>query len=102
MTTSQDWDFKSADTKYSTHGFHTYPAMMIPQIAGRLIDTFGKGAKSLLDPYCGTGTSLVEAKVRSKSAGETHLKSEDYQSGHRSARAVDPMVRRLSLFRVIF
>ncbi len=58
-----DWDFKGADTKTYTHGFHVYPAMMIPQIAGRLIDLYG-GRRILLDPYCGTGTSLVEANLR--------------------------------------
>ena len=58
-----NWDFKEADTKEFTHGFHTYPAMMIPQIARRLIYLYGKGAKTLLDPFCGSGTSLVEASL---------------------------------------
>ena len=62
--TATDWDFKGADTKSLTHCFHPYPAMMIPQIAGRLIDLYGKNARLLLDPYCGTGTSLVEANLR--------------------------------------
>lgn len=59
------WDFKEADTKQFTHGFHTYPAMMIPQIARRLIYLYGKNAKTLLDPFCGSGTSLVEASLTS-------------------------------------
>ncbi len=58
------WDFKTANTKILTHCFHPYPAMMIPQIAGRLIEKFGRDAKILFDPYCGTGTSLVEANIR--------------------------------------
>src|SRR3989344_4915342 len=58
-----DWDFKEADTKEYTHGFHTYPAMMIPQIARKLINIYGKDAKVLLDPFCGSGTSLVEASL---------------------------------------
>lgn len=57
------WDFKEADTKQFTHGMHTYPAMMIPQIARRLIHLYGKAAKTLLDPFCGSGTSLVEASL---------------------------------------
>lgn len=32
------WDFEKADTKYSNHGFHSYPAMMIPQVARRLME----------------------------------------------------------------
>src|SRR3989344_4384672 len=58
-----NWDFKKADTKEFTHGLHTYPAMMIPQIARRLIYLYGKDAKTLLDPFCGSGTSLVEASL---------------------------------------
>ncbi len=58
------WNFKEANTKTLTHCYHSYPAMMIPQVAARLIEKFGKNAKLLFDPYCGTGTSLVEANVR--------------------------------------
>lgn len=57
------WDFKKADTKLLTHGLHKYPAMMIPQIARRLIEIYGEEGNTLLDPFCGTGTSLVEARV---------------------------------------
>jgi hypothetical protein len=58
-----NWDFKEADTKEFTHCMHTYPAMMIPQIARRLIYLYGKNAKTLLDPFMGSGTSLVEATL---------------------------------------
>lgn len=58
------WDFKTADTKQYTHCYHAYPAMMIPQVASRLISLYGKSAKTLFDPYCGTGTSLVEASLQ--------------------------------------
>ena len=57
------WDFKESDTKEFTHCMHTYPAMMIPQIARRLIYLYGKNAKTLLDPFMGSGTSLVEASL---------------------------------------
>ena len=57
------WDFQSADTKEYTHCFHTYPAMMIPQIARKLLKQYGVEDGWLLDPYCGTGTSLVEASL---------------------------------------
>lgn len=57
------WDFRGSDTKYSNHGFHTYPAMMIPQIARRLIESYGKDAKVLLDPFMGSGTAVLEATL---------------------------------------
>ena len=59
----ESWDFREADTKEYTHCFHTYPAMMIPQIARKLIKEYGREGGWLLDPYCGTGTSLVEASL---------------------------------------
>lgn len=62
----ESWDFKGSDTKYLTHGIHTYPAMMIPQIASRLIDAYLKDGKTILDPFCGSGTVLVESMIRNK------------------------------------
>ena len=36
---------------------------MIPQIARELLKAYGKQDGWLLDPYCGTGASLVEASL---------------------------------------
>ncbi len=58
------WNFLTSNTKEYTHCYHIYPAMMIPQIARRIIKEFApKNSKFLFDPYCGTGTSLVEANL---------------------------------------
>ncbi len=57
------WDFRRSPTKEFTHCFHNYPAMMIPQIARTLLERYGAHGGWLLDPYCGTGTSLVEASM---------------------------------------
>ena len=67
------WDFKNANTKEYTHCFHSYPAMMIPQVARRIIEIYGKNATLLFDPYCGTGTSLVEANLKGINAIGTDL-----------------------------
>lgn len=67
------WDFRDSDTKELTHCFHAYPAMMIPQIARRLLQKYGSSAKTLFDPYCGSGTSLVEANVKDINALGTDL-----------------------------
>lgn len=68
------WDFKKANTKEFTHCFHSYPAMMIPQIARKILDLFtDKSTKLLFDPFCGTGTSLVEANLRGIDAIGTDL-----------------------------
>ncbi|MBI3034715.1 DNA adenine methylase [Candidatus Woesearchaeota archaeon] len=59
----ESWDFRKDFTKYSNHGFHTYPAMMIPQVARRLIQKYGRDKEVLLDPFMGSGTALLEAKL---------------------------------------
>lgn len=58
-----NWDFALENTKYFTHGIHPYPAMMIPQISRRLIAEEGKGASTALDPFCGSGSVLLEFKL---------------------------------------
>lgn len=61
----KNWDFRTANTKEYTHCYHSYPAMMIPQVARKLIHEYApKGKLELLfDPYMGSGTSLVEASL---------------------------------------
>lgn len=56
------WDFTNARTKFGPHNIHPYPAKFIPQIPRSLIEIFhpGDGSK-ILDPFCGSGTTLVEA-----------------------------------------
>ena len=58
-----DWDFLERDEKTFTHDIHPYPAMMIPEVARRLIADYGKDASFVLDPFCGSGTSLLEANL---------------------------------------
>lgn len=68
------WDFYGANTKEYTHGFHTYPAMMIPQIARELIKRYSdKNTKLIFDPYMGSGTTLVESKLMGISSIGTDL-----------------------------
>jgi site-specific DNA-methyltransferase (cytosine-N4-specific) len=68
-----DWDFRGANTKEYTHCFHIYPAMMIPQVARGLIQLYGSKEDLLFDPYCGSGTSLVEARVAGLNAVGTDI-----------------------------
>lgn len=59
---STDWDFSDAPLNKGIHSIHPYPAKFIPQIPRRLIQLFHPGDSSvILDPFCGSGTTLVEA-----------------------------------------
>ncbi|MHA1653301.1 MAG: DNA methyltransferase [Candidatus Thorarchaeota archaeon] len=68
-----DWTFEAADTNYMTHGLHPYPARMIPQIAHRLILRYSKPGQTLWDPFCGSGTSLVESVLLGRRSIGTDL-----------------------------
>ena len=70
---TDDWTFNGASTRELTHCYHDYPARMIPQVAGKLLDLFAPSGKLLFDPYCGSGTSLVEANIRGIHAVGTDL-----------------------------
>lgn len=60
-----DWTFHGENTRELTHCYHDYPARMIPQIARQFLKLFAKNEKGiLLDPYCGTGTTLVEGFIQ--------------------------------------
>ena len=49
-----------------THGFHSYPARMHPQIARKVLELFE--GEPIVDPFCGSGTVLVEARVAGRRA----------------------------------
>ena len=64
----ESWDYADADTQYHVHGIHPYPARMIPQVAKRLILHYSKEGDTVLDPFCGSGTVLVEALLNGRNA----------------------------------
>jgi len=53
-------------TTYSTHGIHPYPAKFIPQIPARIISDCSNERHTILDPFCGSGTALLEARRRGR------------------------------------
>ena len=56
-----DWTFLKDDTREYTHIYHDYPARMIPQIPRQLLQLLDqKEGNVLFDPYCGSGSTLVE------------------------------------------
>lgn len=60
---SIDWDFPESSGADSIHAFHPYPAKFIPEIPRALIELFPpETGTCVLDPFCGCGTTLVEAQ----------------------------------------
>lgn len=57
-------DFKKYIGKkvsYATHGIHRYPAKFIPQIPRFCIERYSKPGDTVLDPFMGSGTTMLEA-----------------------------------------
>lgn len=58
---SVDWNFADAPVNKGIHAIHPYPAKFIPQIPRQLIELFHpRDSSVVLDPFCGSGTTLVE------------------------------------------
>jgi len=51
-----------------THGFHSYAGRMHPSIARGGIAAFSAPGETVLDPFCGSGTVLVEAMAAGRAA----------------------------------
>ena len=65
------WSFSDKtikDTAYITHNYYTYPAKFIPQLAARLINTYSNEYDTIVDPFMGSGTTIVESLVNNRYA----------------------------------
>lgn len=53
---------KSREIRYLTHSFHEYKGRFYPQLAKAFMNYAGvKKSDTILDPFCGCGTTLVES-----------------------------------------
>jgi 16S rRNA G966 N2-methylase RsmD len=80
-------------TRAHVHGFHSYPARLHPIVAGRLIEAF-PDAKTILDPFCGSGTVLVEARLRGRAAKGTDVNPLAIRLARLKARGVPALQRK--------
>ena len=56
------------DLMSHVHGFHAYPARLHPITARRLLTGLTRPGDCVLDPFCGSGTVLVEALLQGRIA----------------------------------
>lgn len=55
---------KRQNTRYASHGIHEYKGKFNPQIVHALLNILGvKDNATVLDPFCGSGTTLVESAI---------------------------------------
>lgn len=65
---AESWEYADADTQHLTHNVHRYSGKFIPQIAARAISLLTEPGDLVVDPYCGSGTTLVEAALLNRRA----------------------------------
>ncbi len=56
-----DWDYETESSRHYIHNLCWYPARFIPIIPAQLIANFSSPGNTVLDPFCGSGTTAVEA-----------------------------------------
>lgn len=62
-----DWEFPGAKTpKYSVHKLHWFPGNFVPQIPLYLTEILTKKGQVVFDPFCGSGTTIIEAAKRDR------------------------------------
>ena len=62
-----------APDRAHVHGFHAYPARAHPITARRLVEQYCPEGGTVLDPFCGSGTILIEAMLAGRAAIGTDL-----------------------------
>jgi len=68
ISTERELDFAKADTFYATHRMHSFSAKFPPQLADWALETFSQPGDWVLDPFVGSGTSLVEARLKGRNS----------------------------------
>jgi hypothetical protein len=60
-----DWDFRVRVVKHEVESVHPYPAKFIADLPGAFLDVLPiEPGTLLMDPFCGSGTSLAEGQRR--------------------------------------
>lgn len=64
MSYKSVWDFgRGGKANYSVHAIEEYPSKIRPVVFHLVVERFTKPKDTILDPFCGSGTLAVEAKL---------------------------------------
>jgi DNA modification methylase len=61
-----DWDFTGQSSGEGLSRFHWHPARFLPQLPAIMVGALSKPGDRVLDPFCGSGTTLVEARLQGR------------------------------------
>lgn len=74
MGRAKNWNFREKYSKeipsasYLTHGIHSYTAKLISHLPRYFLEKYTQNDDIILDPFCGSGTTLLEAKLLNRNA----------------------------------
>ena len=63
-----DWSFAESETQALTHAVHRYSGKFIPAVARQAIELLSQPGETILDPFAGSGTTLLEAILLGRNA----------------------------------
>lgn len=101
----KSWSFSDKtikDTTYITHGYYTYPAKFIPQLASRLINEYSSENDIIIDPFMGSGTTIVESIVNRRIGIGTDINNIAYLLSKVKTTPIKPIILMEELNKVIF
>jgi len=61
-------NYTGRQVSYYTHGIHRFPAKFIPQVPRFCLERYSKPGDTVLDPFMGSGTTLLEALLLGRDA----------------------------------
>jgi len=99
-----DWSFKhlrQKDTNYITHCYHRYPAKFIPQLASKLIRENSAFGNTVLDPFMGSGTTLVESKLLGRPCVGLDINPTAYLIAKAKTTVIEPNHLRSTIEKVV-
>lgn len=90
-----NWNFPGSSTSEKTvHSLHWFPGNFIPQIPSYLIQILSQKGDRVLDPFCGAGTTGVEAVRLGRNSWQSDVNRASIQVAQgKMAAAFDPTIR---------
>lgn len=93
-----DWTFSATSAPTRTvHGFHWFPGNFIPQIPSFLIQLLSDTDDLVVDPFCGSGTTGVEALRLGRRARLSDVNRASIQVSRGKIAALSPKLDLLEL-----
>lgn len=69
MSYKSVWDFgRGGKANYSVHKIGEYPSKIRPIVFTHIVERFSNKGNTILDPFCGSGTVAVEAKLQGRNS----------------------------------